>query len=124
MFDETRFQARVQTSLKGLKTTFGGKPETLEAGLKRAGRRLPSRARKAGAMIVAAQAQAGHPKLQQQLDGKALEKAFDRLDEGIGSVDAGELRKRWWLGMLAAAAFNLLVVFAVFVAVARWRGLL
>lgn len=124
MFDQTRFDRRVQDSLKALKSAFGGKPADLRQALARAGRRLPLKARKAGAEIVSAQSLAAHPKLQQQLDQKALDLAFDRLDEGVRSVDVGELRKRWLLGALASAAFNLLLLFVLLLVFALWRDLI
>jgi len=124
MFDEARFDRRVQDALKALKKAFGGSPADLRQALARAGRRLPMRARKAGAEIVAAQGLAGHPKLQQQLDARKLDLAFDRLIEGAKSVKVSDLRKRWLLGALASMVFNLLLFFVIFVVFARWRGLI
>jgi hypothetical protein len=124
MFDPVRFDRRVGEAEKALSKAFGGSRLTLRDGLSRAGRRLPMRARKAGAEIVAAQDLTGHPKLQQQLDGKKLDRAFDRLQEGIKSVDIKDLRSRWLLGGLASLAFNILLFFGLFLAFLRWRGLI
>lgn len=124
MFDQVRFDRRVAEAEKALLKAFGGSRVTLREGLSRAGRRLPMRARRAGAEIVAAQDLAGHPKLQQQLDAKKLEKAFDRLQEGIKSVDVKEMRSRWFLGGLASMAFNILLFFGLLLAFLRWRGLI
>ncbi|WP_375175436.1 hypothetical protein [Pseudooceanicola sp.] len=124
MFDEARFDRRVQEALRALKKSFGGSPRDLRQALSRAGRRLPLRARKAGAEILSAQGLAGHPKLQQQLDSRKLDLAFDRLIAGAKSVDVGELRKQWLLGALAAAVFNVLLFLGLFLAFAHWRGLI
>lgn len=124
MFDEARFDRRVQEALRVLRKAFGGSPKDLRQALTRAGRRLPMRARKAGAEIVAAQGLSGHPKLQQQLDSRKLDLAFDRLIEGAKSVNVNHLRKRWLLGALAGMVFNLLLFGVLFVIFARWRGLI
>lgn len=124
MFDAARFDRRVQEALKALRKSFGGDPKDLRQALARAGRRLPMRARKAGSEIVSAQSLAQHPRLQQQLDSRKLDLAFDRLIEGARSINGKDLRLRWWLGVLASVALNLLLVFGIWVAVARMRGLI
>ena len=122
MFDPAHFQTRLKEAQTLLKRTFGGDPKTLKAGLHKAGRRLPRKARLAGREIVKAQPLADHPKLQQQLDGKKLDKQFDRLIAGIKSVDMADRRKGAVLGALAATAFNLLVFFGLLLLFAMWRG--
>lgn len=122
MFQEDQFNNRVAEATKALKTAFGGNPKSLEQALKRAGRRLPRRARKAGAEIVAAQILSANPKLHQQLDASRLERDFDKLISGAGRVDAKALRQKWLVGALASFAFNLLLLITLFVVVALWRG--
>ncbi len=122
MFQEDQFNNRVAEATKALKTAFGGNPKSLEQALKRAGRRLPRRARKAGAEIVAAQMLSANPKLHQQLDASRLERDFDKLISGAGRVDAKALRQKWLVGALASFAFNLLLLITLFVVVALWRG--
>ncbi|MBB04649.1 MAG: hypothetical protein CML03_03895 [Pseudooceanicola sp.] len=122
MFQEDQFNNRVAEATKALKTAFGGNPKSLEQALKRAGRRLPRRARKAGAEIVAAQMLSANPKLHQQLDASRLERDFDKLISGAGRVDAKAIRQKWLVGALASFAFNLLLLITLFVVVALWRG--
>lgn len=122
MFQEDQFNNRVAEATKALKTAFGGNPKSLEQALKRAGRRLPRRARKAGAEIVAAQMLSANPKLHQQLDASRLERDFDKLISGAGRVDAKALRQKWLVGAMASFAFNLLLLITLFVVVALWRG--
>tara|TARA_R110002124_G_scaffold283922_2_gene460511 strand:+ start:3250 stop:3624 length:375 start_codon:yes stop_codon:yes gene_type:complete len=122
VFQEDQFNNRVAEATKALKTAFGGNPKSLEQALKRAGRRLPRRARKAGAEIVAAQMLSANPKLHQQLDASRLERDFDKLISGAGRVDAKAIRQKWLVGALASFAFNLLLLITLFVVVALWRG--
>lgn len=122
MFQEDQFNNRVAEATKALKTAFGGNPKSLEQALKRAGRRLPRRARKAGAEIVAAQMLSANPKLHQQLDASRLERDFDKLISGAGRVDAKAIRQKWLVGAMASFAFNLLLLITLFVVVALWRG--
>lgn len=124
MFDQQRFDRRVAEAEKAMKKAFGGKPVPLRQSLAKAGRRIPARARKAGAEIVAAQDLAENPKLQQELDQKKLDRAFDRLIEGVKSVDMKEIRSRWLIGGLASLAFNFLLFVTLVLAFARWRGLI
>lgn len=55
---------------------------------------------------------------------RRLDRAFDRLQEGIASVDIKELRARRRLGALASAAFNLLLLLVLVLIVLSWRGLI
>ncbi|WP_188476089.1 hypothetical protein [Primorskyibacter flagellatus] len=122
MIDESDFQRRKTEALLAFRKAFGGDPKALEPALRRAGRRLPRRARKAGARLVGAEQMLGNPKLQQQVDAKQVNRDFDRLIAGVSGVDMKDRRKGWVLGALASLAFNLLLLFTLFVLFARWRG--
>ena len=122
MFDKTRFDDQAGEARRALKKTFGGDPKDLQAALRRAGRRLPWRARRAGKVLVAAQAQAENPTLHPQLDPKPLDRAHERLMEGIASVDVKGARTRWILGSLASLAFNLLLFFTLLIVGAKMLG--
>lgn len=122
MFDDQEFQRQMRSAIAQLKKTFGGDPKTLRQGLRRGGRLVPRKARRAAQLIMAAQKQAGHPKLSRQLDGAALTKAFETLSAGLSKVDMADRRKGMILGILGSFAFNLLLLFALFLTVAVWRG--
>lgn len=116
------FHRRVALAEKALREAFGGKPDTFEAALRRAGRRLPRGARKAGEEIVAAQALAGHPQLRLQIDWKRVDRALERVVEACKRVDRKDSRKGQVLGALASLAFNLLLLFTLIVVFAVWQG--
>lgn len=116
------FDRRVAAAEKALRVAYGGKPGTFEEALRRAGRRLPRRARKAGQEIVAAQALAGHPQLRLQIDWARVERALERVVEAANKVDRKDTRKGKVLGALASLAFNLLLLFTLIVLFAVWQG--
>ena len=122
LIDESDFQKRKTEALLAFRKAFGGDPKALEPALRRAGRRLPRGARKAGLRLVGAEQMLGNPKLQQQVDAKQVHRDFDRLTAGVSGVDMKDRRKGWVLGALASLAFNLMLLFTLFVLFARWRG--
>ena len=119
---EQEFDRRLGEAEEALRKAYGGKPGTFAAALKRAGRRLPRRARTAGQEVLAAQQLAGHPKLRQQLDWAKVNKAIDRIMAAAGSVDRAEQRKGRLIGVAASLAFNLILLFVLLVVFARWQG--
>ena len=72
--------------------------------------------------LMAAEKQAGHPKLSRQLDGVKITMAFDMLGEALARVDMKDRRKGLILGVLGSMAFNLIALIALFVLFALWRG--
>jgi hypothetical protein len=116
------FDRRLAKAEKALRQAYGGKPDTFEAALRRAGRRLPRKARKAGEEVVAAQALVGHPKLRLQIDWARVTRNLDRVIEAANKVDRKDSRKGKVLGALASLAFNLLLLFTLVVVFALWQG--
>ncbi|EAQ04889.1 hypothetical protein OB2597_06385 [Pseudooceanicola batsensis HTCC2597] len=121
-FNDEDFNRRTEEAREALRKAFGGKPDTLRDALKRAGRRLPSRARKAGEAVLAAQDLAGHPKLRQQIDPLKVDRELDRLIAGARGIDRNDRRRGWMLGALASLAFNFLLLFVLWLLFALWQG--
>lgn len=107
-----------------LRAQEGIKGKSLAAALHKGRYRLPKHVRKQGALILAAEARAGHPKLAQTLDMDALRKAEKAISAYLETIDRADRRKGWWLGMLGGLAFNMLVFLALFFTVLYWRDLL
>lgn len=103
---------------------FSVEVDSLEAALKKAGRRLPRKVRKKAVTLVEADKLAGHPKLAMMLDAQRIEEAQIELREALEAIDPADRRKGLVLSTLGMVSFNLLVVFVVFVAVLIWRGFL
>ncbi|WP_407495408.1 hypothetical protein [Pseudooceanicola sp. MF1-13] len=119
---QEEFERRIAKAEKALREAFGGKPNTFEATLRRAGRRLPRKARRAGEEVVAAQALAGHPQLRLQIDWDRVTKNLDRVIEAARRIDRKDDRKGRILGALASLAFNLLLLFTLIIVFAVWQG--
>ncbi len=66
---------------------------------------------------------AGHPKLARMLDGASLHAASSRLEAYIKSVDIADRRRGRLLLLLSGIMLNLLIIFALVMAVLLWRGL-
>lgn len=94
------------------------------AKLGRAGRSLPRRIRRDGAVIVEALALQAHPKLSRQIDEARLNRAFTHIERYLRAIDPWERRKGLLLNWLAGLAFSLLVVAGLLIAAMRWRGMI
>ncbi len=92
--------------------------------LARAGRRLPRRLRREGAVIAEALAVQAHPKLARRLDQARFQRAADQLERYLRGIDPAERRKGLFLNWLAGVAFSLLLVLVILIAVLRARGLI
>lgn len=106
-----------------LKQKFRIETADLGVGLKKAGRRLPRRVRKAGAVLVEAETNVGHPKLAQMADAKAVARAFQTIETHLTGIDVADRRKGAVLGVLGSIAFNLILVFLIVMLVLWWREL-
>ena len=89
----------------------------------RAGRLLPRKLRREGALLVEARALADHPKLGRRVDARRLRKACRVFERYLNRVDGTERRVTRWINWLAGNALNVLIVFALALAVLAWRGL-
>lgn len=83
---------------------------TLEAQLRRAGRRLPRRQRRAGAIVLGAQDWMAHPKLARVLDRTQIDNAFADLLAYLQGLDPKEVRKTAILRLLGSILLNLIVL--------------
>jgi hypothetical protein len=92
--------------------------------MKRAGRLLPRRVRRAGAKVAQMQMMAGNPKLARMLDPAALTAALDEISRHLMTVDASDRRKRKVLEMLGSLAFVFLVIAGAMLVWLNWRGYL
>jgi hypothetical protein len=101
---------------------LGLKAKSFEQGVKRAGRRLPRRVRRAADVILAAQALGGNPKLERQVDPKAFAAACREISLHLDSVDIAKERADKRLRLLALIALQVLIVIALFVVWVWWRG--
>lgn len=105
-----------------LETKLAVKSRDLPQALRRAGRRLPRQVRAQAAILVAAEKQAGHPKLARQLDGGAVQEAYAKVTAHLRAIDVADARKGRILGLAGVIAFNLLLVMVAFVLWLWWRG--
>lgn len=100
------------------------KGDTLEARLKKAGRRLPRRVRDAGAVLVQATQMIRNPKLMHLVEDEAVAEAYDICLRHLNTVNPNEARITLLVGIAAQIAFSLLVVAILVIGVLYWRGLI
>lgn len=98
--------------------------EDMAARLRHVRRRLPRRLRAEADRLAEAEEMAGHPRLAQQLDHERLAEAHAVLMRHLAPMGAADRRIGWILSILASVAFNLLLLFALLIAVLIWRGFL
>ena len=124
MIDQDAFETRIAALEELLRAKLSVRGRDLSAKLRHAGRRLPKRMQRAGAVLTQAQAQAGHPKFWRQVDGAAVDRAFDELTAHLREIDPAARRKDAALRMAGGAVFKLLLIVALTVLVLRWQGLI
>lgn len=110
------------SKLLGRKLGVGGKGLSTRA--RRAGRAMPGKVRDAVDELSQAEAAAGHPKLAQQADPKALDQAYRTAAEWLEPIDRSARRRGAVMDWVARMAFNVLLIAALVVGVLLWRGLL
>ncbi len=100
------------------------KGDTLEARLRKAGRRLPRKVRDAGAVLVQATQMIRNPKLMHLVDDETVATAYDTCLRHLNTVNPNEAMKTLLVGIAAHIAFSLLVVAVLVIVTLYWRGLI
>jgi len=116
--------ARLDKIAALMEERLGVRGDGFEDKFARAGRLLPRKLRREGALLVEARTMAAHPKLGRRVDERRLRKAARVFERYLARVDGSERRVTRWVNWLAGNALNILIVFALVVAVLTWRGLI
>lgn len=124
MTDPARIETRIEETAALLRDKLGARGHTLGAVLARARHRLPRRIRAQARLLAEAERFAHHPRLRFTLDAARLDKAAAEVGAHLKSIDLGDRRKGWWLGLLGGLAFNMLAWFGLLIGVLLWRGFL
>ncbi|MBC7154528.1 MAG: hypothetical protein H5U19_07955 [Rhodobacteraceae bacterium] len=103
-----------------LKVRGAGLPEKLRRG----GRLLPRKVRVQAQYLAEACRQAEHPHLRVRVDMARVAGAYDATVRHLTGINRWQRRRVAALDFLASAAFNLLVLAALVIAVLIWRGYL
>lgn len=123
MIDPYQFQQNTEAASELLRRKFGVRGRGLETRLRRAGRRLPKAARRAGQDIVQIQPYMSHPKLARLLEETHVTGAFDALHSNLEGINRADRRKGAVLALAGGLVFNLIIVVTVLVLLLRWRGI-
>ena len=91
--------------------------------VRRAGRRLPRRARRDAELLVRAEAMARHPGFARLVDPREVARAERRLSRRLRTIDPRLRRRNRRLDLLAAAGFQVLATFALVMTLLAWRGI-
>lgn len=105
-----------------LNAKFGVRPAPLAKMIRRTGRRLPKRHRRAARALIAAQGKAAHPKLARQVDLRPLRRGYDDAVAFLNAIDPVERRKLFALRLAGALAFNVIAVAGAFILWLWWTG--
>jgi hypothetical protein len=106
-----------------LERRLGVKGGGLDARVRRAGRLLPRKVRRAALEIAEAEKREASPRLARLNDPGRLAQCFAVAERHLRAVDPAARRARLILGILGAVAFGLLVLFAAVVTLLVQRGL-
>jgi len=122
MIDTKRFDQRVETLRTALAERLRVRGPDLERQIRRAGRRLPRRQRRAAQTLLGAQDWMSHPRLARLLDRRAVDAAFDEMHRHLDRVDPVEDRRTALLRIAGGIVLNL-IIFGVLLTLA-WTHLL
>lgn len=92
--------------------------------LRRGGRRLPRRIRKEAEYLAEVAFLAQNPKVQMMLDDERTARAYDACVRHLQAIGRRGRVAGFLVDVAGSVAFQLLVVAALALAVARWRGLI
>ena len=101
---------------------LGARGPTLRAQLRRAGRRLPRRARREAEFLVRAEEMARHPRLARLVDPRDVARAQGRIGRHLQGIDPALRRRNQRWNAAAALGLYVLATFALVVTVLWWRG--
>lgn len=107
-----------------LRDRLGIRGATFAKQLRRAGRRLPRFARRAGQVIAQSQQMMQHPRLAAQVDRAAVDHAIDTLRTHLSGIDPVQRRMKTLLGLVGVIVFNLLILLILLGLVLRWQGVI
>jgi len=122
MLEPDYINARILAVRDALHAKLGIKRRNLDKAMRRAGRRLPRRIRRQGAVLVQAEKLGGNPKLMRRIDPAAFEKAHAEMMTHLAAIDAADAFKGRLIAITATIAFNVIVLAAAFVTYLWWRG--
>lgn len=120
MIDTEAFQTRITGLRLALSSRMNLRGKTLEAQIRRAGRRLPRRQRRAAAIVLGAQDWMKHPKLARVLNRTAVNTAFADLHTHLDRLDPKEARRTALLRLLGGMVLNLMMLGLLIYALLRW----
>lgn len=95
---------------------------TFAAQIRKAGRRLPRRVRRAAQFLIETEDLTAHPKLARMVDPDEVSTARDTIFTFLQTVDPKERRKDYLLNILGIIALNVLLIGAAIVTYLVWAG--
>ncbi|WP_300012870.1 hypothetical protein [uncultured Roseobacter sp.] len=115
-------EAKSEALSSALERRLGVKGRSLAQQVKRAGRRLPRRIRAQAQLVAEADAVRGNPRLLRQMGDEQVAQAYSEVLEHLAGIDRADARRGRILSVLAAIAFNLILLFTALVVIGRLRG--
>jgi len=120
VIDPTEFQIKVTRLHAALTDKMNLRGKSLEAQIRRAGRRLPRHQRRAAAIVLGAQDWMCHPKLARVLDRTTVNTAFADLHAHLDRLDPKEARRTALLRLLGGIVLNLMALGFLIYALMHW----
>ncbi|MEM1077582.1 MAG: hypothetical protein AAGI09_03550 [Pseudomonadota bacterium] len=103
---------------------FRSRPKDLTEALRRVKGVMPKAMVAELQAAIEAESWLSHPHWHRQIDLGHMQDIHARARRFLDGVNPKRDRERYWLGIVACVVVNLAILAALFVFVARWRGLL
>jgi hypothetical protein len=115
-------QALVARVFALLESKLGARGSTLQKRLTYVRRKLPSRIRRAGEVLVDAQGMAENPRLAMRLEPETLSRATTQIERFLNEIDVPAERSRRRYNKMAAVAGQVLLGAGALITLLVWRG--
>ncbi|WP_187429025.1 hypothetical protein [Roseobacter fucihabitans] len=116
----------IETKAETLNAAFekhlGIKGQTLAHSVGRARRRLPKRLYRQAVLVADVDALRGNIKLTRQFDAHEIDRSFDDVTQHLSKIDRADARRGRVISVLAALAFNFIVVCVAVIIWLRLNG--
>jgi len=120
--EPAEIQALAERVFALLESKLGARGGTLQKRLGYVRRKLPSRIRRAGDLLVEAQNMSQNPNLAMRLEQDRLTRATVEMERYLNQIDVAAERSKRRYNKLAGMAGRLLLITAATVSLLVWRG--
>ncbi|MCZ4353031.1 hypothetical protein O4H61_10945 [Roseovarius aestuarii] len=124
VIDPAWFQEEQNRVSEKLREKLGVRRGSFAKRMRRAGRLMPTPAKRAVKVLTQAQQMVDHPRLRRIVNEGQMRAALRDVHSGLDGIDPKDRRKGALLGLAGSIVFNLMLAGAALIVILRWQGLI